>query len=306
MQYYRSLGNTHLQDAWLTIGIFDGVHRGHQEILRTLVAGAHAKGCPAAVLTFDPHPAIVLGGRTGFKYLTTLDERAGLLEPLGVDALIVETFDRDLADQTAEQFMRRLVRTLSLRHLVLGYDSALGRGREADATRLAEIGQTLGYTVEIIPPLEDHNGILSSTRIRAAVAAGKVSAAAADLGHYYSVTGSIVHGDGRGHGIGIPTANLQVPPSKLIPANGIYATWAWVKGKRYRAATSIGIRPTFTPEESVAHVEAYLLDFNGNLYGQEMKLEFAEYLRPEEKFPSVETLVEQINTDIENTKQRLV
>jgi len=305
MQHYYSLDEIRLHNAWLTIGIFDGVHRGHQEILRTLVTGAHEKGCPAAVLTFDPHPAIVLGGRTDFKYLTTLDERAELLEPFGVDVLIIQTFDRALADQTAEQFMRRLVQILGLRHLVLGYDSALGRGREANTTRLAEIGQTLGYTVEVVPPLKDRDGIISSTRIRAAVAAGKVSAAAADLGRYFSVTGPVVHGDGRGQAMGIPTANLQVAPIKLIPASGIYATWAWVKGKKYRAATSIGVRPTFTPDESVVHIEAYLLDFNGDLYGQEVKLEFVEYLRPEKKFPSVKALVKQIDADIEKTRQRL-
>jgi riboflavin kinase/FMN adenylyltransferase len=305
MQHFHSLNNLALQNTWLTIGIFDGVHRGHQEILRRLVSGAHEEGSPAVVLTFTPHPAVVLGGNTNFKCLTTPGERVELLESLGVDGVITQTFDHLLASQTAEQFMRRLARTLGLRRLLIGYDTALGRGREGNAARLTEIGQELGYTVQVVPPLKDEVGILSSTRIRAAVAAGNVSAAASDLGHYLFVAGPVIHGDGRGRTINIPTANIQVPAGKLIPANGIYATWAWVGGKKYPAATSIGVRPTFTPEEVVSHVEAHLLDFKRDLYGHPIKLEFVEYLRPEEKFPSAERLLEQIQRDIEKTREIL-
>ncbi len=305
MVHSYSLDGLALQNAWLTIGVFDGVHRGHQKILRRLVSGGHKGGNPAIVLTFTPHPAVVLGGKTDFKCLTTPDECAELLELLGVDGVITQTFDRALANQTAEEFMRRVKRTLGLRHLVLGHDSALGRGREGNAARLTEIGKELGYTVQIIPPLRDEKGIISSTRIRAAVAAGDVSAAAADLGRYFFVAGPVVHGDGRGQAIGIPTANIQVPPGKLIPANGIYATWAEVEGKKYPAATSIGVRPTFTPEESLSHLEAHILDFNGDLYGHPIKLDFVEYLRPEEKFPSTEKLLEQIQRDIKNTREIL-
>jgi len=301
----HSLDGLALQNTWLTIGIFDGVHRGHQEILRRLVSGAHEEGSPAVVLTFTPHPAVVLGGKTDFKCLTTPGERVELLESLGVDGVITQTLDRALASQTAEEFMRRLARTLGLRRLLIGYDTALGRGREGNAARLTEIGKELGYTVQVVPPLKDEVGIISSTRIRAAVAAGNVSAAASDLGRYFFVAGPVIHGDGRGQALNIPTANIQVPAGKLIPANGIYATWAWVDGKKYPAATSIGVRPTFTPEESVSHVEAHLLDFKRDLYGQLIKLEFVEYLRPEEKFPSAEGLLEQIQRDIEKTREIL-
>jgi riboflavin kinase / FMN adenylyltransferase len=305
MQHYHSLDSLALQDAWLTIGIFDGVHRGHQEILRRLVSGAHKEGSPAVVLTFTPHPAVVLGGKTDFQCLTTPGERVELLESLGVDGVITQTFDRALASQTAEEFMRRVARTLGLRRLLIGYDTALGRGREGNAARLTEIGQELGYIVQVVPPLKDEAGILSSTRIRAAVAAGNVPAAASDLGRYFFVAGPVIHGDGRGQALNIPTANIRVPAGKLIPANGIYATWAWVGGKKYRAATSIGIRPTFTPEESVPHVEAHILDFEKDLYGHPIKLEFVEYLRPEEKFPSVEALIEQIHADIARARKIL-
>ena len=305
MQHFHSLDDIHLDNAWLTIGVFDGVHRGHQEVLRRLVSGARDNGSPAVVLTFTPHPAVVLGGKTDFKCLTTPEERSELLESLGADAVITQTFSRSLADQTAEEFMRRLTRTLGLRCLIIGYDTALGRGREGNAARLTEIGQELGYLVQTVPPLMDEAGILSSTRIRAFVATGNLPAAASDLGRYFFVTGPVVHGDGRGHTINIPTANVQVPTGKLIPANGVYATWAWVEGKRYLAATNVGVRPMFTPDLPSPIIEAHLLDFSHDLYGKQVKLEFVEYLRPEEKYSSVEALLEQIRRDIEKTRKIL-
>jgi len=305
MQHYNSLNTIRLHNAWLTIGIFDGVHRGHQEILRPLVAGAHAAGEPAAVLTFSPHPAVVLGGKTDFKYLTTPEERAELLGSFGVDAVITQTFDRALADQTAAVFMHWLSQTLDLRHLVIGYDTALGRGREADAARLAEIGKDLGYSVRVVPALTDAAGVISSTRIRRAILAGNMAAAASDLGRPFSITGSVIHGDGRGHTINIPTANIQIPADKIMPAFGIYACRAWVKGQSHLAATSLGVRPTFYGNPPAPTIEAHLLDFNQNLYGQTVKLEFIEYLRPEEKYASVAALLEQIQKDIAQTRTLL-
>ena len=306
MQHSHSLDDIRLHNAWLTIGIFDGVHRGHQEILRPLVSGAYAAGEPAVVLTFTPHPAVVLGGKTDFKCLTTPDERVALLESFGLDVVITQTFDRALADQTAEEFMHRLARTLGLRHLFVGYDTALGRGREGNAARLTEIGTDLGYTVQVVPPLKDKAGIISSTRIRTAITAGKVSAAASDLGRYFSVTGPVIHGDRRGRTINVPTANIQIPAGKVLPAYGIYACWAWVNGQRHPAATSIGIRPTFfTTNPPAPTIEAHLLDFKRDLYGQPIRLEFVEYLRPEERYDSVEELQEQINRDIEKTREIL-
>ena len=196
-------------------------------------------------------------------------------------------------------------RSLSLRHLVIGYDTALGRGREGNAARLTEIGQKLGYTVELIPTVRDDQGIISSTRIRAAVLAGNMALAARRLGRYFFVVGPVIHGDGRGHTIDIPTANIQVPAGKLIPANGIYACWAWAEGKRHQAAVNVGVRPMFTPDLAVPMVEAHLLDFNELLYGLEVKLEFVEYLRPENVYPSVKALVKQIGRDIKKTRKIL-
>jgi riboflavin kinase/FMN adenylyltransferase len=306
MQHYNSLDDIRLHNAWLTIGIFDGVHRGHQEILHLLVSGAHAAGEPAVVLTFSPHPAVVLGGKTDFKCLTTPEERAVLLESYGVDMVITQMFDRTLANQTADEFMHRLSRILNLRHLFIGYDTALGRGREGNAARLTEIGKELGYSIQAIPALTDGAGIISSTRIRRAILAGNVSAAASDLGRTFSITGPVIHGDGRGRTINIPTANIQIPAGKVLPAYGVYACRAWVNGQSHSAATSLGVRPTFFDANPPAPtIEAHLLDFNQDLYGQEVKLEFIEYLRPEEKYATVEALLEQIGRDIEKTREIL-
>jgi riboflavin kinase/FMN adenylyltransferase len=306
MSHYRSLDTLALQNAWLTIGVFDGVHRGHQEILSQLTAGAQSDGAPAVVLTFHPHPAVVLGGKKEFKCLTTPEERAALLESLGVDVVITHPFDRDLAAQTAEAFMRRLAQTLGLRRLLVGYDFALGRGREGNVSRLTELGKTLGYEVRSIPPVTNAGATISSTNIRRQVAEGDVSAAAAGLGRNYALTGPVIHGDGRGRKINIPTANLEIPAEKIIPANGVYACWAWVGGKKYRAVTNIGIRPTFTPEEFAPHVETHLLDFDRDLYDQELRLEFVERLREERKFLSVEALVGQIHADIGRARLILI
>jgi riboflavin kinase/FMN adenylyltransferase len=313
--HIHSLNDFHLQNAWLTIGIFDGVHRGHQRVLRALVDGAHAAGNPAVVMTFDPHPAVVLGSRKNFKYLTTPEERLALFNWLGVDTVITQAFSREFANQTAGDFMQLVMQHLQLSRLVIGYDTAIGRNREGNAGHLEMIGEDLGFSVQVIPPLSDNSGIVSSTRIRQAIREGRMAAARENLGRYFDLTGTILHGDGRGHRIKIPTANVQVPVDKIIPANGIYACWAWIKAadqktgeqpdqfKKYAAATNVGVRPTFTPDLPSPLVEAHLLDFKGDLYGQKVRLEFVEYLRPEEIFVSVQALVRQIQADIELTKQ---
>ncbi len=306
MIHARSLEEINLPNAWVTVGIFDGVHLGHRALLSRLVKGAHAACCPAVVLTLHPHPAVILGGQSDFAYLTLPDERAALMSALGVDAFITQPFDRSFASQTAEEFMRRLTQTLGLRRLVIGYDTALGRGREGNAARLAEIGRSLGYTVEVVDALQQEGRVLSSSAIREQVRQGAVEKAAEALGRPYSLSGRVVHGDGRGRHINVPTANLQVAPEKLIPARGIYATWAHVGGERFAAATNIGVNPTFPPERQTASVETHLLDFQGDLYGREVTLEFAVRLRDEMKFPSVDALLAQIREDIARVRQILV
>jgi riboflavin kinase/FMN adenylyltransferase len=305
MQHYRSLNDVSLKNSWLTIGVFDGVHRGHQEILANLTAGAHENGAPAVVLTFWPHPAVVLGKRNDLKILSTPEERADLLGALGVDAVITQPFTPDFAKLSALEFMRLVSERLGLRSLWIGYDFALGRNREGNLDRLTEIGSELGYNVQAIGPVVNGDDVLSSSLIRQRIRAGEVAHAAENLGRFYALSGPVVHGDGRGHRINIPTANIDYPKGKVIPANGVYATWAWAGGERYPAATNIGINPTFTPDKQTSNVEAHLLDFDRDLYGQELKLEFVEYLREELKFNSVEALLEQIHADIAQTREVL-
>lgn len=301
MKHYRSLDEVNLQNSWLTIGVFDGVHRGHQQIIRQLTTGAHAKDAPAVVLTFDPHPASVLTGRE-LKCLTLPDERASLLEKFGVDVVVTERFTRELSTVSAYDFMERLTRRLGLKHLLIGYDFALGKGREGNATRLAQIGLELGYTVEVVFALSDESGVISSTEIRKLIEVGNVAEAARLLGHPYSLHGPVIHGDGRGRTIQVPTANIAYSHEKMIPARGIYACWAYLGDVQHRAAVNIGINPTFTPDKQTPNVEAHLLDFRRDLYGEDVRLEFVARLRDEMKFDSVDVLIEQIWKDVESTR----
>ncbi|GAB4503551.1 MAG: bifunctional riboflavin kinase/FAD synthetase [Anaerolineales bacterium] len=302
MIHYRSIEEVTLHNSWLTIGVFDGVHRGHQEILRHLTADARTHAAPAVVLTFWPHPAVVLGKRDNLKCLTTPEERAHLLGELGVDVVITQTFTPDLARLSARDFMRLVSERLGLRSLWTGYDFALGRGREGTPERLAALGREFGYEVQNLSAVQNGGHTLSSSLIRQRLAAGQVEAAAHALGRCYALSGAVVHGDGRGRKINIPTANIDYPRTKFIPANGVYATWAWVGSKRIPAATNIGINPTFTPDKQTPNVEAHLLGFEGDLYGQVVTLEFVQRLRDELKFSSVEALLEQIHVDIEQTE----
>ena len=305
MQHYRSLDDISLQNSWLTIGVFDGVHRGHQEILTKLTAGAHKNGAPAVVLTFWPHPGVVLGKRVNLKSLTTPEERADLLGSLGVDAVVTQPFTPEFANLSALDFMRLVSERLGLRSLWIGYDFALGHNREGNFERLTEIGTELGYGVQAIGPVKNGMDVLSSSLIRQRIRDGDVAHAAENLGRFYNLNGPVVHGDGRGRKINIPTANIDYPKAKMIPANGVYATWAWIGGERYPAATNIGINPTFTPDKETPNVEAHVLDFDRDLYDQEVTLEFVERLRDEMKFDGVEALLKQIHADIGKTKDIL-
>jgi len=304
MMHYRSLEEVTLENTWLTVGVFDGIHRGHQKLINRLVAGADENGALAVVLTFDPHPARVFG-RGDIKLLTLPGERARLLGNLGVDVVITHPFDLDLANVTAFNFMKRLKSQLGLAHLVLGYDSALGKNREGNPARLAEIGSELGYSVEVVSALSDESGVISSTEIRKLVAVGKMREAFALLGHPYSLRGLVAVGDQRGRSIGFPTANLDYAREKVIPAGGIYACWASVGNERHKAAVNIGTNPTFTPEKQTMNVEAYLLDFDREIYGEMVQLEFVTRLRDELKYDSVNALVDQIHRDVEQTRDIL-
>lgn len=305
MQHHLSLEDVALEGAWVTIGSFDGVHRGHQAIINQLVHGAHAAGQPAVVVTFFPHPVVVLRGVHGPIYLTSDDERARLLADLGVDHVITHTFDQELASQTAQQFMQTLVDHLRLARLVVGFNFALGRDRQGDIPTLRQMGETLGYTVEVVAPTEINGQAISSTRIRQLITQGQVSEATQLLGRWYRLSGRVVHGDGRGHTIGIPTANLSIWPERVVPSLGVYATLASIHNHRVPAVTNIGLRPTFETNPVLPRIESHLLDYSEDLYDMELQLDFVKFLRSEQRFSSPTALIDQIHQDILNAREVL-
>ncbi|MBO9335541.1 MAG: bifunctional riboflavin kinase/FAD synthetase [Roseiflexus sp.] len=280
----------------LTIGAFDGVHRGHAHLISTTVQRARALECQAAVLTFDPHPDVVVRPGNERPTLTTIVERAELIAALGADLMIVMPFTRELMVLTAHEFMACLCGSLAIRELCIGWDFALGRGREGNAERLAAIGQTFGYTVYRVEPFLLDGEIVSSTRIRAALDNGDIESANRLLGYPYGLRGPIVEGDRRGRTIGFPTANIHVDPRRMLPAHGVYVCRALLGGVTYGAVTNVGVRPTFDGARRT--VEAYLLDFSDEVYGEELRLMFLHRLRGEQKFDGITSLVAQITRDV--------
>jgi riboflavin kinase/FMN adenylyltransferase len=313
MENFWSLESVYLKDAWLTIGSFDGVHRGHQEIIKALAAGAHRAGAPAVVLTFYPHPAVVLRKRrsagssdTGIQdafYLTSPEGRAALLGKLGVDVVVNHPFNLTIASLSAADFVKYLSAHLGLRKLFVGSDFALGRGREGDVPRLKQLGEVHGYSVNVVPPFKIDEQVVSSSLIRAALAHGDVDRATLFLGRPYSLSGEVVPGDGRGRTIGIPTANLSVWAERALPEAGVYVCRARTGGRSWGAVTNVGVRPTFETQPVSPRVEAHLFDFEGDLYSENLQLDFLAWIRAEQRFPTVQALVEQINLDITHGKE---
>ena len=305
MQHIRSLQGVRLQNAWLTIGSFDGVHRGHQEIVQRLTTGAHAVGSPAVVLTFYPHPGFVLGKRKTPYYLTTPEERAMLLEKLGVDVVMTLPFDLPMSATSPHEFLAMLKAHLDISHLLVGQDFALGRNREGTVSVLQQFDAEFGYTLEVIPSLTNGGEAISSTRIRQALAEGDVSLAAALLGRFYNLSGEVIPGDGRGRRIGISTANLDVWAERAIPKVGVYVCRAKVGDTFWGAVTNIGMRPTFETQPGLPRIETHLIDLDENLYGKRLDLEFLAYLRDEQRFSTIQSLVTQIEQDVRQAREIL-
>lgn len=305
MQHYRALDDLHLQNTWLTIGSFDGLHRGHQAIIRSLVSDAHRVAARAAVLSFYPHPAVVLGRRKDPLYITTPQERVELLSTMGVDLAITYPFTPQTAALSAAEFMQRLKQQLGLQALYVGENFALGRGREGNVLRLRQIGEELDYQVKIVPPVTEGGEIISSTWVRRSLEEGDVAQTSRLLGRPFSLHGSVVPGDGRGRTIGIPTANIAVWKERLVPRSGVYACRVEFGKQVYPAVANIGTRPTFDHTATRQHVEAHVLDFDQNLYGSRLRLDFIERLRDEQRFAGVEALIAQIHRDIQRAREIL-
>ena len=288
----------------ITVGVFDGVHRGHRHLISRLIEEASDRGCLSGVVTFRTHPAELLDPAFRPQYLTSLSERVRLLRELGVDFVAPITFDHDLATLRARDFVSLLQRHLKTAGIVAGPDFAMGHRREGNVKTLKNMGKGMDFSVTVVQLLSDSGGAVRSTTIRELLAAGDVSAVNGLLGRRFVLEGTVVRGAGRGGPLGIPTANLGFPEGMAVPGDGIYAAWAHVAdGGRRMAATSIGTRPTFDAGER--SVEAFLLDFDGDLYGREVRLEFVERLRDEEKYDSVEALLEQIDLDVARTREIL-
>jgi riboflavin kinase/FMN adenylyltransferase len=297
-------GAPHLGPASVAVGNFDGVHRGHQALVAAAVARSRASGGSAVVLTFDPHPARVLRPQAAPAALTTLAQKEELVAALGIDRLVVVPFDARLAALSAEAFAREVLQqALVARHVVVGESFRFGRGREGDPRRLETLGASLGFAVEVVPPLVEGGRPISSSRVREAVERGDVGEARTLLGRDYFVDGEVVHGDGRGRTIGVPTANLA-PAEQILPAHGVYAARCQPgAGAWHAAAVNVGERPTFGGGR--VRLEAHLVDFEGDLYGARLRVAFHERLRGEQRFESKDALVAQIRRDIEAARARL-
>jgi riboflavin kinase/FMN adenylyltransferase len=304
MQIIDDLSQVDLdKDTILTIGAFDGVHRGHQYLIRQLLQKARRTHRLAGLITFHPHPSAVLSPRNPTRYLTTPGEKAALLERLGLDILAILPFNREMAQTSAQRFIEMVSRQLRMTELWVGKDFALGYGREGTPDVLRALGQEMGFSVETITPLIWKGEIISSTRIRSLLFRGQVRKAAELLGRYPSLAGEVVRGAQRGRCLGFPTANLEVRAERAIPANGIYAVYTVLGKERYQGVANVGVRPSFDNGERT--VEIYILDFEANIYGYDLVVEFVQRLRPEKRFTDIKDLTAQIEKDIVQARRIL-
>ncbi len=295
-----------LVKAAITIGNFDGVHLGHRELLRRARLAADGLGGDAVAMTFEPHPATFLAPEKARPRLSSRARKQELFAEAGIDAAIVETFDAEFAKLTATEFEERVLhKTLSASHVVVGYDFGYGIGRSGNVDTLRAAGERLGFTVDVVEPVLIEGVRASSSEIRRALIEGELDLAHQLLGRRYDVDGPVVRGAGRGRELGIPTANVN-PQGVLLPRPGIYATWVQVLGEstKYMAATSLGTNPTFVDGGALT-LEPHLLDFDSDLYDQQVRVSFVEWLRPEERYDDVGALLAQIKTDIQRTRETL-
>lgn len=287
----------------ISVGVFDGVHGGHRMLIRRMLAEGEARGLTGGVVTFHPHPISVLRPGTPVAYLESLERRVELIKDVGAEFVSVLQFTSELQQVSAADFTRLLVEEARLRLLVVGEDFRLGRGGEGTTDALAKIGEEQGFEVIPVPLLHDDDAgeRVSSTRIRNALAAGEMEEVARLLGRPYAVRGPVLHGAERGRTIGFPTLNIGVSADRALPPNGVYVSRAHHGDRTYLAATNIGTNPTFSDRDE-RHFETYLLDFEGDLYGQVVSVELLSRLRDELKFDGVEDLVAQMNQDVEATR----
>jgi riboflavin kinase/FMN adenylyltransferase len=284
------------KDTLLTIGVFDGVHLGHKYLLSQLTKQAKEQDLLSGVVTFNRHPHEVLAPQTKLPFLTDLAQRINLLKNEGVEAIFTLSFTSELAQLSARQFASLLKKYLRMRGMVIGPDFALGQTREGNVDILRTLGQDMGFSVTVIPPVMINGEVVSSTAIRNALANGDMKRVLNLVGRPFSLNGRVTTGAGRGVELGFPTANLDIDPGQALPADGVYATWTDIDGQAYQSMTNIGRQPTFGGSQRV--VEVYILDYHSNLYGRELKIDIMERLRGEKQFDTPEELKKQITEDI--------
>ena len=287
----------------LSIGVFDGVHIGHRQVISDLIALAASSGTRAGIVTFDPHPMSILAPERAPLMLTSVDQRLDQFRKVGVEIAGVLNFP-DIRHLPADQFCESVIhRALRAKHVVVGADFRFGRDRGGDVTLLATEGHRLGFEVSVVEMFGDLEGVISSTRIRQLVGEGLVEEAATLLGRPYELAGPVVEGDRRGRTIGFPTANIAVPRDRQLPGRGVYAGRATIGGEEYSAAINVGVRPTFDGHGTT--LEAHLLDYSGDLYGHMLALSFTVRMRDEVRFEGVEALTRQIRLDVARVREVL-
>jgi len=282
----------------ITLGVFDGVHLGHRHLIEGLKARSTALGLTSGIVTLHPSPVQVLRPEIRVAYITSLEERVELLQATGVGFVAPLTFTSEVAELSAYDFVAMLHSALDMRYLLMGPDNAFGRGREGTPVRVAEIAEELGFELEVLDePLDTDGGRVSATAIRRAIGDGEMEVAAALLGRPFSLRGPVIRGAERGRVIGFPTANMAITPDRVMPAFGVYVTRAHTGGRAYMGATNVGIKPTF--DQARASVETYVLEFEGDLYGREIRVELLHRLRDEIKFDGVDALTAAIKADVD-------
>ncbi len=292
--------DTILDASCVTIGNFDGVHRGHAEIFAHLKQKSMERGLPSVVVTFEPHPLKVLTPDSAPLLITTFAQKAALIEAFGMDYLIVVPFSKELSQLSAIDFVRNILcRPLGMRHIIIGHDYAFGRNREGNFKTLTNLGALNGFTLEDLPPIGEKAVVFSSSLVRSAVTDGDLDAASHILGRYYQIYGTVVHGREIGHMLGYPTANITTV-NELVPADGVYAVIADVDGHRVNGACSIGYNPTFGGNTRT--IEVFLLDYSDRIYNHEISLNFVQRLRPMQKYSDMTALKRAISQDVVNTR----
>lgn len=291
------------RDTVLTIGVFDGVHIGHQRLMEYVKRQALGEDRLPGVITFRSHPQHVMSPRIPLYRLIPLDERIRLIREMGIELVVPLSFNLEVVQVPARDFVGLLQKHLRMRGLVIGPDFALGRGREGDAIALRQMGKEMGFWVEVFPPQMVDGEVVSSTVIRQALSSGDVGKVTRLLGRPFLLHGRIVHGDERGKQLGFPTANLTFSRGQALPEDGVYVTKAYLGGQPYPSVTNIGKRPTFG--ENKRTVEVYLIGFSGEIYGEDLRIELVERLRDEKRFSSAEELKAQIGQDVERAVSML-